>query len=240
MEVEITKREIMFSVIIVAVMLLIGFVIHGKISDNLMDDYQKYDTALQIDNDEELFKYGMRTNIGYAFVYGDLEAVDTVSYPEINGEYSYIEKVKEKYTMHTRTVTKTDSKGEKHTVTETYWTWDRVGSESRHCDNIYFVGVQFKYGTIDFPLTEYIDTQKVSSHVRYKYYGCKTKYTGTLFANLKDQTISNVNFFNNMDIEHAINSLESGGELIIFWIVWIILTAMIVFGFYYIDNQWLE
>ena len=30
----------------------------------------------------------MRTNVGNAFVYGDLKAVDTVTYPEIGGEYT--------------------------------------------------------------------------------------------------------------------------------------------------------
>ena len=37
---EITKREVLFSIAIIAVMTLIGFVIHGKISDNLMNEYQ--------------------------------------------------------------------------------------------------------------------------------------------------------------------------------------------------------
>ena len=51
-----------------------------------------------------MFQYGMDTNVGNAFVYGDLKAVDTVTYPEISGEYMYVEKVKERYTKHTRRV----------------------------------------------------------------------------------------------------------------------------------------
>ena len=108
---RITKREILVSIIIISIMLLLGFVIHGNISDKLMLEYQKYNTALQIENDTDLFTYGMKTNVGNAFVYGDLKAVDTVTYPEIGGEYSYVEKVKERYTQHTRTVTYTDSNG---------------------------------------------------------------------------------------------------------------------------------
>lgn len=41
-----------------------------------------------------MFQYGMDTNVGNAFVYGDLKAVDTVTYPEIGGEYMYVEKLK--------------------------------------------------------------------------------------------------------------------------------------------------
>ena len=140
---EITKREVLVSVIIVSIMLLIGIVIHGNINDQLMLEYQKYNTALQIENDTEIFAYGMRTNIGNAFVYGDLKAVDPVTYPEINGEYSYVEKVKEKYTKHYRTVTKTrtDANGKTHTYTEIeeYWTWDAIDSWSKCSTKITFL-----------------------------------------------------------------------------------------------------
>lgn len=87
---ELTKHEALFSVIIIAVMLIIGIMIHGKINNRLVNDYQKYNTALHIQNDTDLFSYAMKTNVGNAFVYGDLEAVDTVTYPEIGGKYIYI------------------------------------------------------------------------------------------------------------------------------------------------------
>lgn len=119
---EITKREILASISIIAVMLLIGFTISGRISNYILDRNEKYNKAIKIES-SDLFEYGMRTNVGYAFVYGDLKAVDTVSYPEINGEYMYIEKIEEHYNMHTRTVTTTDSKGKTHTRTETYWSY---------------------------------------------------------------------------------------------------------------------
>ena len=86
---ELTKHEALFSVIIIAVMLIIGIMIHGKINNRLVNDYQKYNTALHIQNDTDLFSYAMKTNVGNAFVYGDLEAVDTVTYPEIGGKYIY-------------------------------------------------------------------------------------------------------------------------------------------------------
>ena len=93
---EIKKREIIFSFAIIAVMIIIGLFISGKIRQNLLEDYQKYDTAVQIES-EEVFRYGMKTNIGNAFVYGDLKALDPVSFPEIKGEYSYIKKEEQEY-----------------------------------------------------------------------------------------------------------------------------------------------
>lgn len=240
---EITKREVLFSTVIICVMLIIGIVISGNISDNLMDKYQEYNTALQIDADRDLFEYGMRTNIGKAFVYGDLKAVDTVTYPEVGGEYSYIKKVKERYTKHTRTVTKTktvNGKTKTYTEKKVYWTWDPVDSWDKHCDKISFLDVEFDYGTIDFPLYSHITTQKESSTIRYVYYGTDVSYTGTLYTTLKDDTISETKFYNNQDIAGTIENLKSGWQLTVFWIVWILVIAGCVFGFYYVDNRWLE
>ena len=240
---EVTKREVLFSVIIISVMFLIGIIIHGKINDGLMLEYQKYNTALQIENDSDLFAYGMKTNIGNAFVYGDLKAVDTVTYPEIDGEYSYVEKVKEKYTRHTRTVTKTrtvNGKKQTYTETEVYWTWDRVDSWDKHSEKISFLDVEFDYGTIKFPSSSYITTQKESSKIRYVYYGTGTKYVGTLYATLADNTISNTQFYFNNSIDKTIEELESGFELVSFWMIWIVLTISCVILFCYFDNKWLE
>ena len=240
---EITKREILASVSIIAVMLLIGVLISRKISEHRLDANEVYNKAVKIDN-TDLFQYGMDTNVGNAFVYGDLVAVDTVTYPEIDGEYMYIEKVKERYTQHTRQVAHTrtvNGKSQTYYTTETYWTWDRVGSEDKKCQEISFCGIAFSGNKIDLPSANYIDTIKESSYIRYKYYGIGTKYTGTIFTDLRNQTISeNTKFYVDKNIDETVENLESGGGVIIFWIVWIVLIGGCVFGFYYLDNKWLE
>lgn len=236
---EITKREILASISIAAVMLLIGILISSKISDWQTEQNDKYNKAVKIES-TDLFRYGMDTNIGNAFVYGDLKAVDTVTYPEIGGEYMYVKKVKEKYTRHTRRVA---HKSGKHTyyTTEVYWTWDYVGKESKKCKKISFRGIEFKSNKIILPGEDYIDTIKESNHIRYKYYGTGTKYTGTIFTVLKDKTITNESkFYSNQSISEVVKRLESGAWLIVFKIFWIILTGAAVFGFYYLDNEWLE
>ena len=240
---EITKREILASISIIAVMILFGILISSKISEHQMDKNEIYNKAVKIEN-TDLFQYGMDTNVGNAFVYGDLEAVDTVTFSEIGGEYMYVEKVKERYTKHTRQVSHTktvNGKTQTYYTTETYWTWDRVGSEDIKCKEVSFCGITFKSNKFDIPGTDYIDTIKESSHIRYKYYGTGTKFTGTIFTELKDKTISdNTNFYNNMNIEETVERLESGGGEIVFWILWIILIIICVFGFYYLNNNWLE
>lgn len=86
-----------------------------------------------------------------------------------------------------------------------------------------------------------MDTIKESSHIRYKYYGTETNHKGTIFADLRNQTIpDNTKFYNNKNIEETIKMLKSGDGVIWFWIIWIILICVGVFVFYYLDNEWLE
>lgn len=237
---EITKREIIASIAIIAVMLTIGFIISGKITEHQIEQNAEHQKAVHIE-DKELFEYSMRTNVGNAFVYGDIKPVDTVTYEEIGGEYLYVEKVKEKYTMHTQTYTTSDGKGHVRTHTRTYWTWDRVGSEDKKCKKINFCGIDFESKKIEFPDTDYIDTIKESSHVRYKYYGVPTEHTGTIYTHLADKTISdNSPFYENFTIDEALDRCTSGAGNVIFWIVWIFLICGCVYGFYYLDNKWLE
>lgn len=242
---EITKREILASISIVAIMLIIGLVISSKISEWQMDKNEIYNKAVKIES-SELFQYGMKTNVGNAFVYGELKAIDTVTYPEIDGSYMYIEKVKEKYTMHTRTVTKhrtVNGKTQSYTTTETYWSWDRVDSEDKKCKEVTFCETIFPSSKICLPTTNYIETIKESSNVRYKYYGIETSYKGTIFTDLRNNTISNKSpFYANMDINAAIKhiSVTATVALIIFWIVWIGLIVLAVFLFYKAENKWLE
>lgn len=236
---EITYREILASISIIAVMLLIGFVISGKISQIQDDKNAKYNKAVKIES-TDLFRYGMDTNVGNAFVYGELKAVDTVTYPEIGGEYMYVEKIEEHYNRHTRTYTTTDGKGHTRIHTEVYWSWDYAGSEDMQCKEVLFCGVVFDSNKIKPPSADYIDTIKESGYVRYKYYGTNIEYKGTIFTELKDKTISDSTHFYEMSIKETKDKLERNIGVVIFWIVWIIVMVLAVFGFYYIDNEWLE
>lgn len=236
---EITYREILASISIIAVMLLIGFVISGKISQIQSDRNAKYNKAVKIES-ADLFRYGMNTNVGNAFVYGELKAVDTVTYPEIGGEYMYVEKIEEHYNRHTRTYTTTDGKGHTRIHTEVYWSWDYAGSEDMQCKEVSFCGVVFDSNKIKLPSADYIDTIKESGYVRYKYYGTNIEYKGTIFTELKDKTISDSTPFYELSIGETKDMLETNSGVVIFWIVWIIVMVLAVFGFYYIDNEWLE
>ena len=155
-------------------------------------------------------------------------------------KFVYVEKDEEHYNPHTRTVTTTDSKGNTHTRTETYWTWDHVGSESIHSNRISFLGIEMDYKKIQTPAARYIDTIKKSSHVRFKYYGTPIESAGTIYTDLRDGTISDWSkFFDGSDIETAVKRMTASGTWI-FWIGWIVLIGASVYGFCYLENDWLN
>lgn len=240
---EITKREVIASVAIISFMFILGFAISEKIQLNLLESYQIYDTAAQIDS-KELFEYGMKTNLGYAFVYGNLETLDPVSYSEVFGEYSYIKKEEQEYREHSRTVTKTytDSEGRTQTKVEIeyYWTWDTMRTESKSATKISFLGVEFAYEKIPFPSSHQIEIIDTGYHKRNVYYATDTSFQGTLFTSLKENTINDTKFYQNRTIVETIEHLETGSEIVAFWILWIFLTIGFVIGFYYLENRWLD
>ena len=234
---EITKREIIISIGITAVMLIIGFFISGKITDMQNDKNAEYQKAVHI-KDSELFQYGMDTNVGNAFVYGDLQAVDTVTFDEIGGEYIHVEKV-------------TDSKGKKHTKIEVYYEWETEDRENKHSEKIMFCGVELPYKKIPYYSDKHIKTIDSDREyswksgefvkVRFQYYGTPIKHTGTVYTRLSDGTIlDNSRFFKDYTIEQALNSCTSDVGNVMFWALWIALTVGAVIGFCYLDNRWLE
>lgn len=242
-EFTITKREILLSIAIIAVLLAVGLWISEDITEFQMDKNAVYDQALRVDS-TDIFEYGMRTNVGNTFVYGDLKAVDTVSFPEIEGEYMTVRKIKERYTRHTRTVTKTrivNGKTQTYTEVEVYWTWDEIDRETLRNERVTFLGVEFERSKIKIPALQYLDTIKESSKIRYQYYGTGTEFVGTIYTDLRNNTISDGSeFYENRTIDQTIERLKVPVGTIGFWIFWVFLMGGALYGFYYIDNHWLE
>lgn len=240
---EITKREILVSITIVAIWISIGLFIAGRINDWQQDKNMEYEKAARIER-QDLFEHGMATNLGNAFVYGTLEAKEPVTYPDIKGEYSYIRKEKERYTMHTRTVTYTTGSGsnrQTHTRMETYWTWDVVNVEEKRAKELIFLENTFSSGLVDLPGADYIDIVKESGYVRYVYYGVPAKMNGTLCTTLADGTIrEGSKFYDNKTIDETVDTLVAESWIFVFWIIWLFLLGVGLFWFYRKDNDWLE
>lgn len=245
-DIEITFREILICIIITLILVGLGFLISTGIKNGISENNEKYYKSLKINNNEEQFKYAIKTNIGYVLAEGKVQAKDGVSIADIEGTYFYIRKEKEEYTMHTRQVehtrTKSDGTTGTYYTTEEYWTWDYVGKEEFNTEKFNFLGVDFDYETIKFSNTEYLETKDGGYHIRYKYYVIPFEFEGTLFTYINDNTINDNTFSNNKTIDNIIQKKqdEENTDTAIFWIIWIIAIEFIDFGYVSLDNYYLE
>lgn len=242
---EITLREILVSIAITLVLIGLGFLISSGIENRINESNEKYYKALKINNNEEIFKYAIKTNVGYTLAQGKVQAIDGVSIDDIDGEYFYIKKEKEKYTKHTRQVEHTETIGNEtytYYTTEEYWTWDYAGKEEFHTEKFKFLGAVFSYGTINFYNSSYKETKQIDYYTRYKYYIIPFEIEGTLFTYINNNTINENDFLVDGTIENIMNQKENESTdfKILFWILWIIFIGFVDFGYMYLDNNYLE
>lgn len=239
---KITKREFIASIAIIGIMLIIGFGISGKIREGNLEKQEEYNQALKIDNDSELLGYGIRTNVGNAFIYGDVIATDPVVHNEIS--YGSLTRVRERYTMHTRIVTYTDGNGHTRTRTEVYWTWDEVDREKKNSSTLNIVGSEFPWVVLGSLPETYLETVDISATLRDKYYVSNIKNTGTLYGNLgnieNEYGAKFSKFYVDEEINEVVDRLNKEYNIIWFWIGWALLGCVIIMLFYYGENRWLE
>lgn len=240
MNFEVTKREIIFSIIIASFMIIIGIFIGNKIINNINDGNIKYSTAVKIDNNESQFKHGLNTNFGNALVYGDLYAVDTVSLGTEKNKIVILRDYEE-YRRHTRKRTYTDSNGHTKIKTEVYYSWDNISSQLVKNNYVSFCGNVFKTSEFPIPSVHYIKTESCGYNRRYVYSVVDPHYVGTLYANLDNNSILDAKFAENITLKESVEYFSTSTYAVLwFWIHYVILIGFVIFGFCYLENNWLE
>ena len=245
---EIKKREVLFGVIIVLVMLAIGVFASGVLQENLQGKAERYATAVRISS-PDTFSYSMKTNVGNALVYGELSADQPVISPDLPGSYMRLEKKIEEYTMHTRTVTYTDSNGHTHTRVETYYTWDYIGGDSWESETLTILGESFPTENFSLPSTDLLELTNGSTYkyqtpsIRYYFSGLPASFDATISADLRDGGVGEeARVFREKTPDQVVEDSISDQTvfLIGFWIAWVLLTGMALAGFFYLENGWLD
>ena len=252
-EYEVTKRELMAVPAIIGTLLIIGFVISGRIDRSVQARNLKYHTAVHIVSEED-FKDRLESDNRFAFASGHLVAVNPISFESAylslrhrpfnmpSGTYLQTRIEREHYTRHTRTVTETVN-GKSKTKTEVYYTWDTVEKKADSVKSVIFNGVELSAHKFDMRFSmQQIDFMQEGND-RWYFYAYKKEYDGIVFTELANQTISDSSPFYIQyasDIDALETHLTSTHELLIFWIIWSVLTLALVVAFVCIDNKWLE
>lgn len=237
----ITKREILISILFTVLMLCLGTYFAGKIDDWTNEKKQKYEQTLVIDDDDGLFQYGLRTDVGDVLCHSSLKAEKAISLGD-EKDRLYIRQELERYTMHTETYTTTDGKGHTTVHTRTYWTWDYVNEKVRHSDNIIFAGVAMPYGKIAMPNAGRTKTVSCGYHLRHVYYVIPKDNSGVLYTHINKHTCSKGKWYNAVSAkdekEAMIKNTRYG--IIIFWCIWVAVIIFLAGMFCYMDNNWLD
>ena len=249
---DITVRELIAAPTIIGVLIVLGFVIAGKIDNKIQEQNLIYNSAPHIETVED-FKDRLATDKRPIFASGHLLTLNPIGFSSISsrlrkspnnsdlpsGNYLYVEIEREHYTKHTRTVT--DSEG--HKRTETYYTWDHEETVKRWANTVVFNDVMFPTSKFDFHISE----QRVggAKHFddRWNFRAITPEWDGILFTEVSDGNIKDLSPFyvhHGKDINALVEDLTNNHGVLVFWIFWSILIIGATIGFFYIDNRWLD
>lgn len=265
----ITKREILFVIILVCLSLCLGFWINNIIDDHYTQKEEVYNKALKINNENDKFKYALDTSVGNIINYGKFEVVDGIKDGWLISDYLAYTKVTERYTRHSRESCSTDSNGNRHCHTEYYYTWDETDEKTIYADKIIYSGVEFYVSKFNnYPWQRLsLSNSTIKSNVGYIKHGyiyeennfwnsvgdlrfyykvVPKEFYGTTFGVAKNKNYTPYNdnkiSIENCSLDEYISSQKSYKTMtkVFFWIFYIVLVGFGIYGFIYLDNKWLE
>lgn len=259
-DIEITLREVLVSVAIFLILSGIGCFICESIDNN--STLKKYKSAQIVNDDKQMMNYLINTKYGNMMVYSTFktDSENDVSFDELEGNYSYITKIKEEYNRHTRKVCTTDNEGKRNCTTEVYYSWDYEDKEKKCANNIDFLGYKFNGSNLlkninsnRLTLSEEIykgDYKKIQgnyvytdSETRYYYKYIPLEFKATLFFDTrKEDLLNQYELYYENNPGQVIESKKSNILIVkaVFIVVWLIVTGLAIYGYVYLDNNYLE
>lgn len=241
---EITFREVIFSILIIGILLAIGFYGASVVEKDVLDKQLVYRQAAQISDTNE-FAHAMRTDVGMALVEGDFHAIKPVVMNKCKGSWLKIVADYQKYTMHTRVVTYTTGSGKNvqtHTRVETYWTWDTYNVKRACCRDVQFCGSTFATDEFDYgDVRSSHQTVDNGYHHRIVFSCLPKDFHATIASRLFDNSIHDKPLLHyESDLAQTYEYYTTSHAVCIFWICWVVLMILILMVFYRFENEWLE
>lgn len=262
---KVTKREILVSIIIGCLLMILGLFISYKIEDVRISEKEKYNKALKINENKEMFSYAINTSVGNIIVYDKFKVNNGVKSEWLKNDYMYIKKITEIYAIHHRRVC---SGKTIHCHIETHHSWDYENSETNNVKSIVFGGISFDFSEFtNYPIhrlnldnstvidsinskikDNYIYQKDKFFHIvgdkRYYYKVVNKSFKATVFGNTKNKNFKDGDklTINTMNIKEFLESKNNSFTIIqvIFWIVYIMISGFIIYEYVYLDNDYLE
>jgi hypothetical protein len=214
-----------------------------------------------------MFKYAINTNVGNIIVYDELKVTKGVKSEWLRTDYMYIKKITQRYTTHYRTVCSGSGKT-RHCRVESYHTWDTIDYNIDNTNNVTFGGITFDFDEFkNYPIYRLtLDDSTVISNIghkvknnyiyennrlfsnvgdkRYYYEVVDKSFKATIFGNTENKKfIDNDKLvINTMTIEKFLESKQNSfvtGK-ILFWFIYLIFCSGVIYGYVYLDNNYLE
>jgi hypothetical protein len=243
------ERNKIYAAVITGILLLaLSFPVKNAVISSAQKEQAVVQKATRVE-DKTKFDYAIRTQQGHILTYGKIKTTKPVKFPEMKKSYLQVEKTREEYTMHTRTVT--DSKGNTHV--ETYWTWDYAGTEYRKSEHVTFKEHKYPAKLFDYSAFNHevsasnILKSKYSSdwtgdyyepafHVRYYYSVVPIKVNGSMLANAGEHGLKPINGseieLHDGNIDDMLKDNQGRVKLgiIIFYVLYVIVSGLVIFG----------
>lgn len=229
----VTKREVILSCGVIALLLLIGLSISMAISNAQQVDISRYETSVKVNDNNELIQYALETKQTNICAYGMFDGGDGVTDDMIDGVYYAIERVYQHYTMHTRTVTTTVN-GKTSTRTEVYYTWDTQKRENQVSPNPSFMGTDLPVKVSNY---SQFDTIKTDHNDRIIFNVIPLQQYGLIHPHNIDADEIPLSF---QTMESYEDSLHSNAGQIFFWIFFVAVIGGAVYYIFYSDWRWLN
>ena len=209
--------------IVLGFLLVMGAGATGYALHHANEYNRQFDNAYEIQNEDDL-----KHSSGNSFIYGELKAVDTVSLPEISGEYMYLKKIKQVYTKHKKLIP--IRSGKTVVMNPSYYhSWDDEEVDEVYSKNLSIMGMTLPLSKVEsLPEPEYVATIKESDEICYVYYGCPNIYTGTIYTYINDSDIYGMSKFFTKSIQDTKKELKVNKvKIVIAMIIWFIFSVVV-------------
>lgn len=217
-----SKKTLVMIITIVTLMVIIGVFVGITANNELDKSYDKYNNAVRASTSEQFVN--AINNKQNVIASGILSATEPVRDEYLDGEYISITRRHEAYVMDTRMVTKTVN-GKNQMVSEIYYHWKFQSQDSMATPALDFMGYVFDIQDFDLRCDREA-TQNMDGNERYLYSAVSNNISGTIFVDFEN--VMNVKFYEGQNIEETIQAQRNPFWLIIFIIVWGLITVVSV------------